>query len=425
MHRKRRSFLLAVLTAIFLATVSLATAAGAQTFGRVAFTVELPDGTPVKGAVLKVTCSEISTFDQTLTTNKKGQATLAVVDATKTYDVKVDYEGYPTQELNVKPDIQSTKKMTVTLNKVEAAPAPPAGGASEASFTPAERIFNEGVEAYKADDFETAKEKFTKALELNPDMPFAHLALGSYYFEIGDYPAALDSATKAVELDPQSVRAHRIIYECHQALGNKDEASKAAKVLAEIDKSTDSVAIVFNEGVAAYRVGDKKTAKENFLRALEMNPDLTAALSALAIVYLQEQSWPEAAEMAERLLVLEPDNQKALRMRWDAYREAGNTGKEREAFAALAASDPEILANDIFNQGAKQFEANQMAEAQASFERVLEINPNHARAHYQLGLCLVSKGDSAGAREHLEKFIELAPEDQEAESARQMLSYLD
>lgn len=425
MHRKQLSLLLAVLTAIFLATVSLATAAGAQTFGRVAFTIELADGTPVKGAVLNVTCPELTTFNQTLKTNKKGQATLAVVDATKSYSVKVDYEGYPTKEEMVKPELQGTKKVTITLSKVEAAPAPPAGGAPESSLTPAERIFNEGVEAYKADDFETAKAKFNKALELNPNMPYAHLALGSYYFESGDYPAALEAAKKAVELEPQSVRAHRIIYECYQALGNTDEASKEAKVLAEIDKSTDSVAIVFNEGVTAYRIGDKKTAKENFQRALEMDPNLTAALSALAIVYLQEQSWTEAAEMAERLLAIEPDNQKALRMRWDAYREAGNTEKEREAFAALAAKDPEVLANDIFNQGAKQFEANQLDEAQASFEKVLEINPNHARAHYQLGLCLVSKGDSAGAREHLEKFIELAPEDQEAESARQMLSYLN
>lgn len=423
MTQARKSFLLAALAASFLATVFLATAAGAQTFGRVTFTVELEDGTPVKGAVLEVTCPDITTYNQTLKTNKRGQATLAVVDATKTYNVKVDYEGYPTKEEKVKPEIQETKKVTITLSKVEAAAAP-AAAPPQTSFTPAEKLFNEGVEAYKADDFETAKTKFNEALKLNPDMPFAHLALGSYYFETGDYQAALDSATKAVELDPQSVRGHRIIYECYQALGNKEEAAKEAKVLAEIDKSTDAVAIVFNEGVTAYRVGDKKTAKENFLRALEMDPNLTAALSALTIVYLQEGSWTEAAEMSERLLAIEPDNKKALRMRWDAYREAGNAEKEREAFTALAAVDPEVLANDIFNQGARQFEDNQVDQAQASFEKVLEINPNHARAHYQLGLCLVSKGDSAGARMHLEKFIELAPEDPEAESARQMLSYL-
>jgi tetratricopeptide (TPR) repeat protein len=419
MNRTYKTLLLAALAAIFLLGV-----AQAQTFGRVAFTVELPDGTPAAGAVLHITCEEITTFDKTLETNKKGKATLAVVDATKVYTVRVDYEGFPTLEVTVKPDIQSTKKETITLQAVQQA-APAATETPEAMLTPAQEVFNEGVEAYKAEDYETAKVKFLKALEMDPDQPFAHLALGSYYFEIGDYAAALESAARAAELDPQSVRAHRIVYESHTALGNKEEASKAAKVLAEIDKSTDAVAIVFNEGVTAYRVGDKKTAKENFLLALEKDPQLAAALSALAIVYLQEESWVEAAEMTERLLVVEPDNTKALRMRWDAYRAAGNTEKEREAFAALAASDPQVLVTDFYNQGANQFTANDIAGAQVSFEKVLELDPNHARAHYQLGLCLVSQGDSTKAREHLEKFLELAPDDAEAESARQMLSYLD
>ncbi len=419
MNRAHKTLMIAV-----LAAASLLGAAQAQTFGRVAFTVELPGGTPVEGAVLTVTCPDITTFEKTLETNKKGKAILSVVDATRTYKVLVDYEGFPTRELSVKPQLQSTKKMTITLEKAQQAAAP-AAAPKERTLTPAQKVFNAGVEAYKGDDFETAKAKFLKSLEMDPDQPFAHLALGSYYFEIADYDAALGSATRAVEIDPQNVRAHRIVYESHQALGNKDEALKAAKILAEIDKSADAVAIIFNEGVTAYRVGDKKTAKESFLRALEKDPQLTAALSALAIVYLQEQSWAEAAEMAERLLAVEPDDHKALRMRWDAYRAAGNAEKEREAFAALTASDPKVLANDFYNQGAKQFEANDLAEAQASFEKVLEIDPDHARAHYQLGLCLVSSGESAKAREHLEKFIELAPEDAEAQSARQMLPYLD
>jgi regulator of sirC expression with transglutaminase-like and TPR domain len=39
-------------------------------------------------------------------------------------------------------------------------------------------------------------------------------------------------------------------------------------------------------------------------------------------------------------------------------------------------------------------------------------------------MCLVQQGDNAGARQHFERFIELAPDDPEVATAREMLSYL-
>ena len=40
-----------------------------------------------------------------------------------------------------------------------------------------------------------------------------------------------------------------------------------------------------------------------------------------------------------------------------------------------------------------------------------------------LGLVYVNTGDSAKAKEHLQKFIDLAPDDPEVATAKQMLDY--
>lgn len=128
--------------------------------------------------------------------------------------------------------------------------------------------------------------------------------------------------------------------------------------------------------------------------------------------------------MAEGFLTHEPTNQRVLRIRWDAYRALGDPVKEKEAFDALAAADPQVLVTDFFNTGAKLFEEGNSKEARANFENVLAIDPEHPRAHYQLALCLVSS-DPDGAREHFKKFLELAPEDPEAATAKEMLSYLN
>jgi Tfp pilus assembly protein PilF len=56
---------------------------------------------------------------------------------------------------------------------------------------------------------------------------------------------------------------------------------------------------------------------------------------------------------------------------------------------------------------------------------VLEIDPSVARAFYYLGLCYVSAGKPELARENLQKFIAMAPDDPEVANAKEMLGYLE
>ena len=58
------------------------------------------------------------------------------------------------------------------------------------------------------------------------------------------------------------------------------------------------------------------------------------------------------------------------------------------------------------------------------FERILSIDDSHAKVHYFLGLIAVNDGNNAKAKEHLAKFVELDPEDPDAGTAKEMISYL-
>ena len=61
------------------------------TFGRLLLVVSDQDGNPVEGAKITATCKELTDFLEQKETNKKGKATLAFGDATKVYDIKVEY----------------------------------------------------------------------------------------------------------------------------------------------------------------------------------------------------------------------------------------------------------------------------------------------------------------------------------------------
>jgi tetratricopeptide (TPR) repeat protein len=124
------------------------------------------------------------------------------------------------------------------------------------------------------------------------------------------------------------------------------------------------------------------------------------------------------------VLARDPNDLRALRLRHDAYGRLGDKAKEKEAFEALAKADPKALASALLDSGIAKFNANDSAGAIADLTQVVEIAPESANAHYYLGLCYANTSKPAEAKTHLQRFIELAPDDPNAGAAREMLKYL-
>ncbi len=414
--------------ALILALALFLTAGGvafAQTFGRVTVVVSDDQGNPLEGVKVVVTTPELGSFREEKTTNKKGRVTVSVTDATKTYDFHFEKEGFPSANFPIKPQVKGSVTREITMSQQPAAPSGVAGGVTETVYTPAERVFNEGVVALQGGDMATAKTKFIEALDKDPGMTAAHSAVAGIHLEEKNYEAALQALDTLMALDPANARAYLYSYEAHKALGNAAEADAALEQLTKLDKGGDTAKLIFNAGVAAARDGLFDAAAARFQQALDLDPNLTPAMGALGIVYINQKKYAEAATMAERLLAVEPDNPKALRVRWDAYRGLGDAAKTEEAMQALAAKDPAPLIREFMQKGLERFNNGDTAGAIANFEGVLALDADHPRAHYHLGVSQVSTGDAANAKTHLQKFIELAPSDPEAAVAKDMLGYLE
>lgn len=418
MLNRARIVILPLLAAFWLA----GSLAGAQAFGRVTLVVTYPDGRPAEGVKIIATCDELTNFLQEKESDNKGKAILTFMDATKSYNIRFEMEGYEGAEFTVKPRVRGNITREVTLDEPgrKQGETPPAVG----KLKPAEEAFNAGLLALRDNDQALAKTKFEEAITLDPKLAVAHSALAGIYLEQGDHQSAIAAAEKVIEILPEDARAYGVLYDAHSALGNKKEARAALSTLENLGLSSDSAALVFNQGASSYKVGDNATAETKFKEALAIDPELVPAMSALAAIYMQEQRYAEAVAMAEQVLAREPTNQKELARRWEAYKALGDEAKAKEAFETLAAANPEVLAKDLFDQGVQLFEGGDVASARGNFERVLELQPDHPRAHYRLGLCHLSADEKEDAREHLQRFVDLAPDDPEASSAQAMLDYL-
>jgi tetratricopeptide (TPR) repeat protein len=203
-------------------------------------------------------------------------------------------------------------------------------------------------------------------------------------------------------------------------------ASEAPKELSGADQAI----VAYNEGVAALKAGNVTAALPSLEKAASLNPKLPEPQVALAEAYLDQKRYGDALAAADRFLALKPGDTEGLRARYDALKGAGDNDKAHEALDALAAADPKSLEAAVryFNEGAEKARTNKLEDAAVFFEKAVQIaptDPRFAKAHYVLGLTY-AKDDTKkeAARAQLNAFLQMAPNDPDAATAKEMLAYL-
>lgn len=179
----------------------------------------------------------------------------------------------------------------------------------------------------------------------------------------------------------------------------------------------------YNAGVALLNAGDRPGAIAKFEEAVKLDAELAAGWSALAMVRAQAGEHAAAVAAAEKAVAIDPGDTRALRVQVDGYRALGQDDKAAAAKRALAEADPASAALDFYNQGVDLYNGGQTDQALALFEKSLAADPNYARTHYMLGLCYAGS-DTAKAKTHFQTFVEMAPDDPDAATAKEMINYL-
>lgn len=397
-----------------MALVVLAAAPlAAQSFARVVGTVHTQAGEPLEGVTVCLYDGGAREPAAQATSDARGRYSLKVPDAGRSYLLRFAKEDYlPTEERFRAPRAFSNTVKNVVLAAAERrAPLPTAADA-----------FNAGVAAFNAGDYDVAETNFSKALAIDPALLQAQRSLAQTYLRKGEYPHAIKSAECVLAVAPEDQVALSVQVEAYRAEGENALADEASARLSAV---AAPAVIAYNAGKEAVRGGDLEAAGEHFSEAVALDPTLAAAHEALAFIHLKAGDYASAEQEARRVLELEKDNSNALTVTYDACRALGEDDEAAAALERMYVVAPDQTTEQFFDQAMGLFDANQIAEAAVLFEQILEHRPDHARSHYMLGLCLVNAGKRSQAAEQLERFLDLAPHDFDAEAARDMLKYLN
>ena len=390
--------------------------------GRLVGRVVDPAGTPIEGVTVTATSAEVPTFNEVRTTDKKGAFILDFETINVTYHYRFEKAGYQTFESDQAWSLEGTERYDFVMQPGTAATV--SDLAPTSSSEPAIIAYNAAVAAVKAKEYAAAQAKFQEAVQHDPQLRPAWTGLSVAHLGQKQYQEAVAAAEQAMALGATDETTMRCRWEAYRELGDEAKTAAALADLERYGRATVEATKVYNEGVALAKAADHEGAFAKFQEAVTMDPQLKVALLGVAAQGVQINRYQEALAAAETILKDEPNNELALRARYNAALGLGNESALVSAAIGLATVEPAVARTALLKLAFEAYDANDMASAKDLFGKVLEVDPNQSETHYALAMIAVNDGATEEAKAHLERFLALAPDSPEAATARDLLSYL-
>ena len=161
---------------------------------------------------------------------------------------------------------------------------------------------------------------------------------------------------------------------------------------------------ILGEMVSAQR------AREDFKRNLEaatLNPADSSAHYNLGLIYQQRRQYEEAKTSFARAIEIDPEETDAYYQLGRIAREQGRLADAINHFDAAVTRNPAHSQSEVWREiGQTYFQAGQLEDALASFERFLDKRPSDAEGRYRYGLTLHRLGRSEEAAAEMQACIE-------------------
>ncbi len=258
------------------------------------------------------------------------------------------------------------------------------------------------------------------------------------YFQIGLAPgnytitattATLASLPLQSRINASKTLTTDLVVADKKAVEAAAAAASAAPGSAEAKANTARAAFTtaFDAGVAASNANRPDEAVEKFTQAAELNAACQDCYNNIGYVYFQKKDYPKAEAAYLKANEIKP-NQAAYSGLASVYTAQKKLDQAQAAMSKAtelsAASGGGGDADALFNQGVTLWNSGKIEEAKKQFQAAVNANPNHAEAHYQLGMALVNEGNMAGAASEWNTYLKLAPSGSHAAEVKAMLPSL-
>ncbi len=223
--------------------------------------------------------------------------------------------------------------------------------------------------------YSSAISTYEDILKINPESADIYLKMGTVYIDMRKWKEAIPALEKAIEMNPENADAYYNIGRAYEELENYEKAA------------------------------------ENYKKFIDSNPqDLKDTYLRLGISQLESEQYEGAAESLEQAVKNNPENNNLKYRLADTYKKIGGYDDAASIYTNLAENNPKD-ANLYFNMMIKMYdEANMPNKAIESAEKLIELEPESADAHYNVGYMYMRQDQYSEAIPIFKKAIELNPD---------------
>ncbi len=322
---------------------------------------------------------------------RDGQQTLYYSD-----DAKLS-AAQPTTEFKMRAfsEIRCEFKMRPGNAAAEAAPAPadsvvplPAPGGAAAETAP---VVAPGAASAGAAD------SYTQALDK---------------VRAGDAEGSVDLFKKAIDEKPDDWERRDVFAKVLLKLDRQGEATIQANKAAQAAPTKAAPLVTLTDIYLARGLPEK--AADSIAKAQQLEPDNAKVMERAAAVAANAGRIDEAIALNEKVVATKPDNTEALVALADLYNRNKQPKKAEEVLNKVVALDPSNAHRTFYNLGVVIENRDDATEADhhkaiEAFRKAIDLKPDYALAHRDLGFALLRTGDMVGARKELQKYVDLSP----------------
>ena len=303
--------------------------------------------------------------------------------------------------------------------------------------------------------YATADEYIHRALEKEPNNPGAYVQLGNLRMAQNQFAEAQKAYQQGLDQDPNSTDALGGVLNVDVAQKQPDRAIATVKAqlsryprnvgfhimlgqllmeqkndlkgaeaefqqASDLDKTNSEARVKL--GVAQNLRGDTELALQTFLDGAKANPKEVAFNLLAGGVYESKQDWAHARQQYQTVLDVQPDNPLASNNLAYVMLEQG--GNVDVAFAMAQTARRQLPDNPSCADtlGWAFYHKGVYTSAINLFKEALKKQPDNGLYNYHLGLAYAKNGQTALAKQQLERVMKLKPNSHEADELRKAMA---
>jgi Flp pilus assembly protein TadD len=231
-----------------------------------------------------------------------------------------------------------------------------------------------------------ARARVEQQLAASPSSGQLLLLAGMTYSATGDMKKAETALQKAIQVEPSNLDAYNRLAEIYLTQGRLNDA------------------------------------KEYYESTTRQQPKLVGAHTMVAMILDLQKKGDEARKKYEQVMAMDPQSPVAANNLAWKYAESGenlDAALELAQIAARHLPDNDSVSDTL---GWVYYKKGLVGRAITAFQQSVTKAPSNPTNHYHLGLAYLKNGNKAGARQSLERALQLNPQFESADDAKRVLA---